>query len=172
MCTFIPILSSLGDITRLVYLQMHGFSSFPQFCLLKVLVGTMGNTSPIWFKWGLGHFSGGCYSLLLDFVHLCVGPWPGFWTSTQGLEDTLLHRSTFWVRIFVSFSPTLFLWGESDWTDVTLRCVLTSPTFTSLLDLLHTFPNADIHLWFLSQRHSSRCCVLHLDTWGPLFTIS
>jgi hypothetical protein len=39
MRTFIPgsILSSLGGITRLVYLQMRGFSSFPQFWLRLVV---------------------------------------------------------------------------------------------------------------------------------------
>ena len=125
------------------------FFLFPTILVAQVLVGAMGNTPPYVFM-GLGTF------LLLHLYG----------------RTTLLHRFVFWTRIFTPFSSTLFLWGESDWTDVTLRYVLTLPTFTSFLDLLHTFPNADIHVWFLSQRHSSRCCVLHLDTWGPLFTIS
>ncbi len=44
----------------------------------------MGNTPPIWM-WCWRHFC--CYSLLMDFVHLCVGPWPGFCTSTHGIHS-------------------------------------------------------------------------------------
>ena len=50
----------------------------------QVLVGAMGNTPPIWM-WCWGHFC--CYSLLMDFVHLRVGPWPGFCTSTHGIHS-------------------------------------------------------------------------------------
>ena len=32
--------------------------------------------------------------------------------------------------------------------------------------------SSDIHVWLPSQRHPSRCYVLHLDTWGSLYTIS
>jgi hypothetical protein len=56
------------------------FSLFPAILVAQELVGTMGNTPPIWM-WCWGHLC--CYSLLMDFVHLRVGPWPGFCTSTQ-----------------------------------------------------------------------------------------
>ena len=60
---------------------------------------TSSNTGGMGFFW--------CNSLLLDFVHLCVGPWPGFCISTQGLR--LLHRFALCARVFTHFSLTLFL---------------------------------------------------------------
>ena len=189
MITFIPILSSLDGITRLVYLQMRGFSSFPQFWLLRYS----------WEWWVIllqyGFMGLGKFLLLFSLV--------GFCTFTCGSRDFApLHKDRFLDSclryslvdpLFSSHHNTktqnscfrfLFLSssshrrvqlcrrGESDWTDVTLRYSLTSPTFTSLLDLLRTFPREDIHVWFPSQRHPSRNYVLHLDTWGPLFTFS
>ena len=60
------------------------FFLFPAILVAQVLVGAMGNTPPIWM-WCWGHFC--CYSLLMDFVHLRVGPWPGFCTSTHGVHS-------------------------------------------------------------------------------------
>ena len=65
---------------------------------------------------------------------------------------------TQWIRRY-SCSACLGSLHVSLWWFVTIRN-------------LAAFPNADIHVWFPSQCHPSRWYVLHLDTWGPLFTIS
>ena len=75
----------------------------PTTMVAQMLVGAMGSTPPIMGAWGWGHL--GCYSLLLDFVHLRVGPGILHLYS----RTTLLHRFASWTRIFAPFSPTLFL---------------------------------------------------------------
>ena len=118
------------------------FFLFPGILVVQVLVGALGNTPPIMGAWGWGHL--GCYSLLLDFVHLRVVP--GI-LHIYG-RTTLFHRFAFWVRIFATFSPTLFLWRESDvhwlhrhlhrfWIYYTLFQVWTSTCGFLLSGILH-----------------------------------
>ena len=103
MRTLIPRLSSLGGITRLVYLQMRGFSSFPQFWLLRC-------TWERWTillqygSWDWGHF------LLLSCWILYICMWdPGFCTSTQGLHWQTSSLLPSWARVFDILSLTLSL---------------------------------------------------------------
>jgi len=59
---------------------MSGLSSFPQILVFQVFSGVLRRSwewSVILLQYGcmgLGTFL--CYSILMDFVHLCVGPWP------------------------------------------------------------------------------------------------
>ena len=111
------------------------FFLFPAILVAQVLVGAMGNTSPIWM-WCWGHFC--CYSLLMDFVHLRVGPWSGFFTSTSGLHS-FIDSLSLYRRCALRFILTDPLMetrsqspkhrrGESEW--IRLR-LMDSPTFSS-----------------------------------------
>ena len=101
-CTLSFLLSSFGGITRLVIYRWAVFL-FPVILVAQVLVGAMGNTPPIWV-WCWGHFC--CYSLLMDFVHLRVGPCPGFCTSMHGIHS---FRFTLSLLRFLSTSIFNFL---------------------------------------------------------------
>ena len=87
------------------------FFLFPTTLVAQVIVGSMGNTPPIWVH-GVGTF------LLLFSL-------PGFCTFVCGTLTgilhlytwtTLLHHFTFWTRVFTPFSPTLFLHLQQEFT--------------------------------------------------------
>ena len=81
---------------------MSGFSSFPQFWLLRCSWEQWVNTPPIWV-WCWGHFC--CYPFLLVFVHLRVGPG----ILHLYARTTLLHRFAFCARVFAILSRTVSL---------------------------------------------------------------
>ncbi len=63
------LLSSFGSITRLVIYRCVVFL-FPAILIAQVLVGSMGNTPPIWVN-GVGDISA-AVSLSWRFLYICV----------------------------------------------------------------------------------------------------
>ena len=119
-------------------------------------------------SWGWGHFC--CYSLLLDFVHLHVGP--GIFQLYA--RTTLLHHFALWARVFIILSRTLFLpsrhkhgirvfvfffeffiaqkssivfgRGESEWMTYGLDYAMDSPIFA--LSLLWCSTCFTVSVWY------------------------
>ena len=79
----------------------------------SVMIDVLGSSNM--GAWGWGHL--GCYSLLLDFVHLHV---------SLGIlhlygRTTLLHRFAFWTRVFAILSgPSLCIPSQHKNTEFTL----------------------------------------------------
>jgi hypothetical protein len=119
------------------------FFLFPTILVAQVLVGAMGNTPPMCMVHGVGDIS--VVILSCWILYICVwGP---------GRDFAPLHRDytssslLFLGSYLHSFSTTLFLWGESGWTDMTLRCALTSPTF-----MIGLMWRSDVH-WLHRHLH-------------------
>jgi hypothetical protein len=117
-CALSFLLSSLGGITRLVYLQMSRFSSFPQFWLLRCS----------WERWVIllqyGCMTLGTFLLLFSLAGFCTFA-RGALTGILHLyaRTTLLHCFAFWVRVFTILSgPSLCIPSQHKNTEFALFC--------------------------------------------------